>query len=106
MRRSRTGYPRNATAVAATEIERLRAERTQLNATIKRLEADKAAGEAKVYEMAATAYGTIIVLLVVLAGIGVFAFVARWRIGPASKVPSVTPETEEVPLLSLPTLPK
>ena len=84
--------------VAQTEIERLRAERTQLNATIKRLEADKAAGEAKAYEMAATAYGTIIVLLVVLAGIGAFAFVARWRIGPASKVPSVTPETEEVPL--------
>ena len=46
----------------------------------------------------ATAYGTIIVLLVVLAGIGAFAFVARRRIGPASKLPSVTPETEEVPL--------
>ena len=84
--------------VAQTEIERLHAERTQLNATIKRLEADKAAGEAKAYEMAATAYGTIIVLLVVLAGIGAFAFVARRRIGPASKLPSVTPETEEVPL--------
>jgi hypothetical protein len=82
--------------VAQTEIERLRAERTQLNATIKRLEADKAAGEAKAYEMAATAYGTIIVLLIVLAGIGAFSFVARRRIGPASKLPSVTPETEEV----------
>ena len=86
--------------VAQTEIDRLHAERTQLNATIKRLEADKAAGEAKAYEMAATAYGTIIVLLVVLAGIGAFAFVARRRIGPASKLPSVTviPEREEVPL--------
>ena len=84
--------------VAQTEIERLHTERTQLNATIKRLEADKAAGEAKAYEMAATAYGTIIVLLVVLAGIGAFAFVARRRIEPASKLPSITPETEEVPL--------
>ncbi|MGA7164593.1 MAG: hypothetical protein WBX37_11695, partial [Pseudolabrys sp.] len=68
---------------------------TQLNATIKRLEADKVAGEAKAYEMATTAYGTIIVLLVVLAGIGAFAFVARRRIEPASKLPSITPETEE-----------
>ena len=84
--------------VARTEIERLHAERTQLNATIQRLEADKAAGEAKAHQMATTAFGTIIVLLVVLAGIGAFAFVARQRIGPASKLPSVTPETEEVPL--------
>ena len=84
--------------VAQTEIDRLHAERTQLNATIKRLEADKAAGEAKAYEMAATAYGTIIVLLIILAGIAAFAFVARRSIGPASKLPSVIPEREEVPL--------
>jgi hypothetical protein len=83
--------------VAQTEIERLHAERTQLNATIKRLEADKAAGEAKAHEMAATAYGTIIVLLIVVAGIGAFTFVARQRNGPASKLPSGIPETEEVP---------
>ena len=84
--------------VAQTEIDRLHAERTQLHATIKRLEADKAAGEAKAYEMAATAYGTIIVLLIILAGIAAFAFVARRSIGPASKLPSVIPEREEVPL--------
>ena len=82
--------------VAQTEIDRLHAERTQLHATIKRLEADKAAGEAKAYEMAATAYGTIIVLLIILAGIAAFAFVARRSIGPAST--SVTPEREKVPL--------
>ena len=84
--------------VAQMEIERLHAERTQLHATIKRLEADKAAGKAKAYEMAATAYGTIIVLLVVLAGICAFVFVARRSIGPASKLPSVIPDEEEVPL--------
>ena len=84
--------------VVQMEIERLHAERTQLHATIKRLEADKAAGKAKAYEMAATAYGTIIVLLVVLAGICAFVFVARRSIGPASKLPSVIPDEEEVPL--------
>ena len=47
--------------------------------------------------MAATAYGTIIVLLIILAGIAAFAFVARRSIGPASNS-SVIPEREEVPL--------
>jgi hypothetical protein len=65
------------------------------------LEVDKAAGEAKAHQMARTAFGTIIVL-VVLAGIGAFAFVPRQRNGHASKAPSVIPETEEV-LLSKPT---
>jgi hypothetical protein len=83
--------------IARTEIETLHAERTQLNATIQRLEAEKAAGEAKAHQMARTAFGTIIVL-VVLAGIGAFAFVARQGNGPASNLPSVIPETEEVPL--------
>ena len=78
-----------------TEIERLNAERAELGATIKRLEADKAAVEAKAHTMETTAYGAVIVLLLVAAGIGVFVFAMRQKQGPAGDQSSVTSETKE-----------
>ena len=84
-------------ASCANRNRKVARRKTQLNATIQRLEAEKAAGEAKAHQMAKRAFGTMIVL-VVLAGIGAFAFVPRQRNGHASKLPSVIPETEEVPL--------
>ena len=85
-----------AAQVAQTEIERLNAERTQLNAAIKQLALDKATAEAKAYAMETTAYGAIIIFLVVLAGTGAFVFIGR-RKGPIGKHPSVKPETKEPP---------
>ena len=82
--------------VAQTEIERLNAERTQLNAAIKQLALDKATAEAKADAMEITAYGTIIIFLVVLAGTGAFVFIGRKK-GPIGKHPSVKPETKELP---------
>jgi hypothetical protein len=67
------------------------------------LEADKAAGEAKAHEMAAMAYGTIIVLLIVVAGIGAFTFVARQRNGHFLQA---YPRQRKYPIPSLPTSPK
>jgi hypothetical protein len=81
--------------VAQTEIERLNAERTQLNAASKQLALDKATAEAKAYAMETTAYGTIIIFLIVLAGTGAFVFIGRKK-GPI-KHPSVKPETKEPP---------
>src|ERR1700704_4380511 len=78
-----------------TEIERLNAERAELGATIKRLEADKAAVEAKAHTMETTAYGAVIVLLLVAAGIGVFVFAMRQKQGPAGDQTSVPSETKK-----------
>jgi hypothetical protein len=75
--------------VAQTEIERLNAERTQLNAAIKQLALDA-------YAMETTAYGTIIIFLIVLAGTGAFVFIGRKK-GAIGKHPSVKPETKEPP---------
>ena len=74
----------------------MNAERTQLNAAIKQLALDKATAEAKAYAMETTAYGTIIIFLVVLAGTGAFVFIGRKK-GPIGKHPSVKPETKEPP---------
>jgi hypothetical protein len=71
--------------VAQTEIERLNAERTELNAAIKQLALDKTTAEA-----------TIIIFLIVLAGTGAFVFIGRKK-GPIGKHPSVKPETKEPP---------
>ena len=81
--------------VAQTEIERLNAERAELGATIRRLEADKAAAEAKAHTIETTAYGVVFVLLLVATGIGVFVFAMRQKQGPAGDHSSVTLETKE-----------
>ena len=81
--------------VAQTEIERLNAERAELGATIRRLEADKAAAEAKAHTIETTAYGVVFVLLLVAAGIGAFVFAMRQKQGPAGDHSSVTLETKE-----------
>jgi hypothetical protein len=82
--------------VAQTGIERLNAERAQLNAANKQLALDKATAETKAYAMETTAYGTIIIFLIVLAGTGAFVFIARKK-GAIGKHPSVKPETKEPP---------
>ena len=82
--------------VAQTEIERLNAEKTQLNTAIKQLALDKATAEAKAYAMETTVYGTIIILLIVLAGTGAFVFIGRKK-GLIGKHASVKPETKEPP---------
>jgi hypothetical protein len=81
--------------VAQTEIERLNAERAELGATIRRLEADKAAAEAKAHTFETTVYGAIIVLLLVAAGIGAFVLVVKQKQGQAGDHSSVTLETKK-----------